>query len=61
MTTMPIRQEAEVKEAFGVDPEVAVAGLVALGRPLVRPTRLRRRAVEAFATVDRFDGPPLTA
>jgi hypothetical protein len=24
-----------------------------------QPTRLRRNPVESFATVDRFDGPPL--
>jgi hypothetical protein len=36
-----------------------VAGLLALGHPTVRPTKLRRGAVEEFATVDRFDGPVL--
>jgi nitroreductase len=60
MTTMPVRQEPAVKELFGVAPEVAVAGLLALGRPVRRPTRLRRRAVEEFATLDRCDGPPFT-
>jgi hypothetical protein len=31
-----------------------------LGVPVHQPTRLRRRPVEEFATIDRFDGPPLT-
>lgn len=60
LTTMPVRREEEVKELFGVEPSVAVAGLLALGHPVRRPTRLRRRAVEEFATLDRYDGPPFT-
>jgi nitroreductase len=61
MTTMPIRQEDEVKRLFGVPDELAVAALLALGRPVRQPRRLRRRAVPEFATVDHFDGPGLTA
>lgn len=59
LTTMALRREPEVKELFGVPAELAVAGLVALGRPADPPRRLRRQPVERFATVDRFDGPPL--
>jgi hypothetical protein len=29
-----------------------------LGHPKKVPTRLTRRSVESFTTVDRFDGPP---
>lgn len=57
MTTMPVRKEAEVKALFGVPEHFAVAGLLALGRPRHQPTRLTRRAVDEFTTVDRFDGP----
>jgi nitroreductase len=59
LTTMPIRREGAVKELVGAGPELAVAGLLALGHPRHRPTRLRRREVREFATVDRSDGPPL--
>ena len=38
---------------------MAVAALVALGRPVHQPTPLARAPVEEFATVDRLDGPPL--
>ncbi|MHB8218711.1 MAG: nitroreductase family protein [Acidimicrobiales bacterium] len=61
LTTMALRREPEVKELFGVPDELAVAGLVALGRPVSAPTRLRRRPVPEFATVDRFDGRPFGA
>jgi nitroreductase len=59
MTTMVIRESDAVKEALGIPDSVAVAGLLALGRPVHQPTRLRRQPVGSFATVDRFDGPEL--
>ncbi len=59
MTTMVVRREPEVRAAFDIPEHVAVAALVALGRPVHQPTRLTRQGVESFATVDRYDGPPL--
>jgi nitroreductase len=59
MTTMVVRREAEVRAAFAVPDHMAVAALVALGHPVLQPTRLTRHAVEDFSTVDRFDGPAL--
>ncbi|MGA2036566.1 MAG: nitroreductase family protein [Acidimicrobiales bacterium] len=58
MTTMATRREPEVRELLGVPEHVAVAALIALGRPSHQPTRLKRLPVEEFATVDRFDGVP---
>ncbi len=58
MTTVIVRREAEVKELLGIPDTVSVVGLLALGRPVHRPTRLTRRPVESFATVDRFGGAP---
>jgi nitroreductase len=59
LTTMVARREEAVMSLLGVPDSVSVAGLLALGRPVHQPTRLRRQPVESFATVDRFDGPPL--
>ena len=59
VTTMTTRREPEVRALLGVPEELAVAATIALGRPLRRATRLRRDPVEAFATIDRFDGSPL--
>jgi nitroreductase len=60
ITTMLCREESSVLDALGVPEGWALAGAIALGHPAVRrPTRLRRGAVEGFATVDRFDGAPL--
>jgi nitroreductase len=61
MTTMLIRQEPQVRALLGVPDELAVAAVLALGHPVERPTRLRRAAVEAFTTRDRFDGPRFSA
>ncbi len=59
MTTMVVRREPEVRAAFDIPDHLAVAALVALGRPVRQPTRLTRQSVETFTTVDRYDGPPL--
>jgi nitroreductase len=59
LTTMVVRHEDDVKALFGVPDHLVVAGLVALGRPVRQPTRLRRAPVEDFTTVDAFDGPAL--
>jgi nitroreductase len=58
MTTMLVRREADARALFDMPPELAVAALVALGRPRQPPRRLTRRPVEDFTTVDRFTGPP---
>ena len=59
MTTMVVRDEPAVKELLGIPDTHLVAGVLALGHPVHQPTKLRRGAVEEFATVDRFDGPGL--
>ena len=61
LTTMVVRDEQAVADLLGVPDTHTVAGLLALGQPVRQPTRLRRGAVEDFATVDRFAGPPLEA
>jgi nitroreductase len=61
ITTMPIRREAEVKALLDVPEEFAVAGVLALGRPVHQPRRLTRNPVESFTTADRFTGEPFRA
>ena len=59
MTTMVVRDEAAVKALLGV-PEHRVGGRGAgPGSARAPALELRRRPVEEFATVDRFDGAPL--
>jgi nitroreductase len=56
LTTAICREEPAVRDLLGVPAPFAVAGLIALGRPVREITRLRRSAVEDFTTLDRFDG-----
>jgi nitroreductase len=60
MTTFLARQEPAARAVLAMPPDVALAAVVALGVPERFPTRLARRAVADFTTVDRFDGPAFT-
>ncbi|MCU4183415.1 nitroreductase family protein [Acidiferrimicrobium sp. IK] len=59
ITTMLTAREAQVRDLLGAPASMALAAMVALGHPVRRPTKLRRRPVPEFATVDRVDGVPL--
>ena len=59
MTTIAVRREDDVRTLFDVPETCAVAALVVLGRPVTAARRLRRRSVEDFAWVDRYEGQPL--
>jgi nitroreductase len=61
MTTMLVREERTVLDLLGVPEGYVLAGAIVLGYPNVPPpTRLARTDVGDFATIDRFDGPPVT-
>lgn len=60
MTTVLARQEPAVKQLLGLPNGWAVAGLLVLGHPRKEVTRLSRDPVEAFTSVDRFEGAPFT-
>jgi len=60
MTTMVRRHHDEARALLGADEHLAVAGVLALGRPRTRATSLRRQPVESFATIDTVGGAPLT-
>ena len=61
MTTMVVRQAELVRRLLRVPDSYLVAGVLALGRPVHRASKLRREPVENFATIDTFDGDPLVA
>lgn len=59
---MLIPVEAEVKQLLDIPDDYAIAAFLGIGWPARPfPTRLRRRPVEDFATVDRFGGEPFRA
>ena len=57
LTTYLAGREAEAQAVLGLPPHHAVAALVPLGHPVKQLTKLRRKPVREFTTVDRFDGP----
>ena len=56
MTTFLSRAERDIAESLGLPERYALAATIFLGHAVHQPTRLKRYAVEEFATVDRFDG-----
>lgn len=58
MTTFLSRAEPAAGPALGLPPHHALAATIFLGVPVHQPTKLRRRPVGEFATLDRFDGEP---
>jgi nitroreductase len=59
LTSVLVREEDAVRELLGIPDDHAIAGLIALGKPAQTVRTLRRRPVDQFTTVDRFDGPSL--
>lgn len=57
LTTYLAGQEAKVQELLGVPAQHAIAAMVPLGYPTKQLTKLKRKPVESFTTIDRFDGP----
>lgn len=60
LTTMLCRAEPEVAALLNIPPTHALAAMIAFGFPEHQPTRLKRRPVSSFTTLDRFDGPHFT-
>ena len=58
ISTMAVAMEPEVRDLLGVPADHAICALMPLGKPIRQLKRLRRRAVAAFATRERFDGEP---
>jgi nitroreductase len=57
LTSVLVRQEPTVRGLIGIPDDHAIAGLIALGHPVRTIRKLRRRPVEQFTMIDRFDGP----
>jgi nitroreductase len=61
ITTLAVAQEPKLQELLGIPRHVAVCAVMPLGRPTKLLTKLKRRSVPEFATLERWGGPPLTA
>jgi hypothetical protein len=61
LTTFLSRAEAQAVPVLGLPADHALVATIFLGVPTHQNTKLKRNPVESFASIDRFDGPPLTA
>lgn len=61
LTTFLARAEPAARPLLGLPDDWAIAAMLAIGHPVRRPTKLTRKPVSEFATVDRFDGPAFSA
>jgi nitroreductase len=59
LTTLVVRAEAELRPMLSIPETHAVAAMVAIGHPVTKATKLTRRPVDEFTTIDRFDGSAL--
>ena len=61
LTTFAGAQEQELRGHLGIPEQMALAAAVPLGRPVRQLTKLKRKPVEEFAVLERWDGPALGA
>lgn len=58
-TTFAAAREDELKTLLNMPDAYAFAAMIPLGTPVKQLTKLRRKSVENFTTLERFDGDPL--
>ena len=59
LTTAVVPEEEAARKMLGLPETHAIAAVIPLGVPVKQLTKLSRREVEEFTTVDQFDGPNL--
>jgi nitroreductase len=59
LTTYLIRDQEAARPLLGIPDGYAIAALIVIGHPTHQNTKLTRKAVQEFATIDSFDGPAL--
>ena len=60
LTTAVVPEEDEAKALLGLPDSHAIAAVIPLGVPVKQLTKLSRREVEEFTTINQYDGPRLT-
>ena len=58
LTTFLANREPQAKEILNLPDNIAITSMLAIGKPVKQLTKLRRKNVEEFARVDRWDGDP---
>ena len=58
-TTFAAGREPELQALLGVPEQMAFAAMIPLGKPVKQLTKLKRKPVDEFAVLERYDGEPL--
>jgi nitroreductase len=61
ITTFASRAEPVTGPLLGLPQNHALVATIFLGHPVKQPTRLTRKPVSSFTTIDRFDGPTFSS
>ena len=56
VTTFVAPEEASLQALLGVPRHMAFAAMIPIGRPVKQLTKLKRKAVSEFTTLERYDG-----
>jgi len=59
LTTFAAGREPDLQQLLDVPEQFAFAAMIPLGKPVKQLTKLKRNPVEAFTTLERFEGPAL--
>ena len=59
ITTIPIAEEKKLQEYFRIPDHFAVCAILTLGKPVKQLTKLSRKQVSEFTTLEYFDGKSL--
>lgn len=59
LTTFAVGSEPDVQQLLGVPAHMALAAMLPLGKPVKQLTKLRRKSVDEFTMLERWDGEPL--
>ncbi len=59
VTTFLIRRQEKARQLLSIPDAFGIAAMVFVGHPVHQNTRLTRKPVASFTTIDRFDGEPL--
>ncbi|MDG2113862.1 MAG: nitroreductase family protein [Actinomycetota bacterium] len=60
LTTLIASAEPAVQQLLGLEPHMAVAAMLPIGKPVKQLTKLKRNPVEDFVVRERADGEPFT-
>lgn len=56
ITTIPITREPQLKEYFKIPDHYAISSILTMGKPVKQLTKLSRKPVSEFTTLETFDG-----